>query len=211
MKPDLLSARVEKQRLLQFVLAALVPVGALAILAAREGRFALTGSVEVSITSLIALSLCLVALLYIGQIQRWSRKLRSLATVIEIDRTIHLAGDADGIATAVLSRIGEICRCDAVLVALVKNGSPPVLQTFLARDGEIERPVVETGSFESDEALQIDTRPDHFTLDLEEGVPSYLERLAGAGVRRSLVFPLFARGELGNLCTGGLVATGRNS
>ncbi len=208
-KLDLPSAKIEHHRLLQFMLAALVPVGALAILAAREGRIALAGDFEVSLTSLIVLTLCVVALLFIGHIHRWGLKLRSLAAVIEIDQTIHLAGDSHGIATTLLSRIGEICGCDAVLVALVKNGSPPVLQTFLARDGEIERPVVETGFFAPDEALQIENEPDHFTVGLEAGVPSYLERLAGAGVRNSLVFPLFARGELagvialGDLDSGG--------
>ena len=91
MKLYLPSAKAERHRLLQFVLAALVPVGALAILAAREGHFAHAGGFEVSLTSLVVLALCLVALICIGRIHR---RLAPLETLREETRRI-IARDRD--------------------------------------------------------------------------------------------------------------------
>jgi GGDEF domain-containing protein len=127
---------------------------------------------------------------------RLSKQFESLSTIIEIDRVIHSSIDRKGIVNTVLARIRDIHPCDAVSVSLVRNDAEDVLETFVAR-GERQRcERTEGKGLTRHELRQLRAHPEHMWIDLDARAPGYLESLAAAGVRRSLVLPLALRHEV---------------
>jgi diguanylate cyclase (GGDEF)-like protein len=130
---------------------------------------------------------------------RLAKQLTSLAAMVEIDRVIHSAMDAPGIANALLTRIREVHPCDALAVMLVDPGNPDVLQAFVSEGARPEGEFVESAGFTPEETRQLTAHPDHQLVRMNDAAPPCLEPFARMGVELSLVLPIFVRGNLAGL------------
>jgi len=118
-----------------------------------------------------------------------------LRRLIEVDRAVLSAIDAEGVADAVLGRIGEVCPCDAVLLGLVDPDSKSGWR-FTAADaagGRLREPVLRGPGAGDRERLR--SGAESLEVELQAPCPAYLAPLRRCGARIAVVYPLFAGRE----------------
>ncbi len=142
-----------------------------------------------------------------------SRRLReqfhTLNRMIEIDRAILSALDADAIATPILEQIEDVYPCDHVSLMLLKTESADTLTSFSTDIGQGQSTQSELALFSREDVDRLRDRPADSATAIEAGMPHYLEPLAAAGMAEAVELPLWIDRDLvGLLVLGHRIAGG---
>ena len=122
-----------------------------------------------------------------------SDQFQSLETMAEIDRLILSSQDAENIVQIVLVRIQEIIRCDQIGIASQDGDGQFTQMVMRVRQNEPEPEIIEAEI----ELLPVDhefleQRQGGALIELDRGVPLFLEPITSLGARVCLVLPLFS-------------------
>jgi diguanylate cyclase (GGDEF)-like protein len=130
---------------------------------------------------------------------RLHKQFSTLDRMIEIDRSILSAMDADGIAAPILERIGDLYASDYVALLLMETESAESI-TFFSSDrcqGHWTR--TELKPFSPEDVDRLRDRDETSPVALGADRPHYLEPLAEAGMIQAITLPLWINRELAGM------------
>jgi len=130
---------------------------------------------------------------------RLSEQFGSLARMIAIDRSILSAMDADGIATPILERVGDLYSSDYIALLLMESESAETLTLYSSDLERGHRNRSDLGLLSKEEIDRLRDRDGESPTAIEAGIPHYLEPLAEAGMVQAIELPLWINRELAGL------------
>jgi diguanylate cyclase (GGDEF)-like protein len=142
---------------------------------------------------------------------RLRKQFSTLDQMIEIDRLILSAMDAEGIAVPIFERIGDLYTSDYVALLLMETETAESITSFLSDsslDGWTQRDMKVLSQEDID---RLRDRDENSPIAIEAGIPHYLEPLAEAGMVEAFALPLWIDQELAGLLFLGHRAPGTHS
>jgi len=131
--------------------------------------------------------------------RRVREQLQTLNRMIDIDRSILSAMDANGIATPILERIGDLYPCDYVSLLLMEAKSADSLTSFSTDISRGHWTRSELALLSQEEVDRLRDREGYAPVAIDAGMPHYLEPLAEAGMVEAVELPLWIESDLAGL------------
>jgi diguanylate cyclase (GGDEF)-like protein len=139
---------------------------------------------------------------------RLHKQFSTLDQMIEIDRLILSAMDAEGIAAPIFERIGDLYTSDYVALLLMETETAESITSF-SSDSNSDRWIRREMKVLSQEHIdQLRARDENSPIVIEADVPHYLEPLAEAGMVQAIALPLWINQALAGLLLLGHRAAG---
>jgi diguanylate cyclase (GGDEF)-like protein len=130
---------------------------------------------------------------------RLHKQFSTLDRMIEIDRLILSAMDADGIAAPIFERIGDLYTSDTIALLLMETEAAESITSY-SSDASPKRLIRSEMEVLSEEDIDwLRDRDENTPILLEADIPHYLESLAEAGMVQAIALPLWIDRELAGL------------
>jgi len=139
---------------------------------------------------------------------RLRKQFGTLDQLIEIDRLILSAMDAEGIASPIFERIGDLYTSDYLAVLLMEAETAESITSFSLDSGTGRLTRREMKVLSREEIDRLRDRDENSPIDIKADIPHYLESLAEAGMVEVITLPLWINRELAGLLLLGHRAVG---
>jgi diguanylate cyclase (GGDEF)-like protein len=139
---------------------------------------------------------------------RLQKQFSALDRMIEIDRLILSAMDAENIAAPILERIEDLYSSDYICLLLMETESAETVTSFSSDSGRGHWTRSEMGLLSQEDIDRLRARDENSPIAIEADVPHYLEPLAEAGMVQAIALPLWINQELAGLLLLGHRAAG---
>ena len=139
---------------------------------------------------------------------RLRKQFGALDRMVEIDRLILSAMDAEGIAAPIIERIGDFYTSDYVALLLMETEAAESITSFVSDSGPERRIRREMKPLSQDDIDRLRDRDENSPIVIEAGFPDCLELLAEAGMVQAIAVPLWINRELAGLLVLGHRALG---
>ena len=130
---------------------------------------------------------------------RLHKQFSTLDRMIEIDRLILSAMDAEGIAAPIFERIGDLYTSDYVALLLMETETAESITSFSSDSGPGRWTRREMKVLSQEDIDRLRDRDENSPIVIEADIPHYLEPLAEAGMVQVIALPLWINQELAGL------------
>ncbi len=127
---------------------------------------------------------------------RLRKQFRALDRMVEIDRLILSAMDAQGIATPILERIGDLYASDYVALLLMETDTAESLTSFLSDPDQDRWTRSDMTLFSQEDVDRLRNRDQYSPIAIDAGMFHFLEPLAEANMVEAVALPLWIQQEL---------------
>ena len=130
---------------------------------------------------------------------RLRKQFSALDRMIEIDRLILSAMNAEGIAAPIFERIGGLYTSDYVALLLMETETAESITSFLSDSDRDRWTQSEMKVLSQEDIDRLRDRDENSPIAIETDTPHYLEPLAKAGMVQAIALPLWINRELAGL------------
>jgi diguanylate cyclase (GGDEF)-like protein len=130
---------------------------------------------------------------------RLRKQFSALDRMIEIDRLILSAMNAEGIAAPIFERIGGLYTSDYVALLLMETETAESITSFLSDSDRDRWTRSEMKVLSQEDIDRLRDRDENSPIAIETDTPHYLEPLAKAGMVQAIALPLWINRELAGL------------
>jgi diguanylate cyclase (GGDEF)-like protein len=131
--------------------------------------------------------------------ERLHKQFSTLNRMIEIDRLILSAMDAEGIAAPILERIGDLYSSDYISLLLMETESAEAVTLFSSDSSPDRWTRREMKALLQEDIDRLRARDENSPIVIDADIPHYLEPLAEAGMAQVFELPLWINQELAGL------------
>jgi len=139
---------------------------------------------------------------------RLRKQFSTLDRMIEVDRLILSAMDAEGIAAPIFERIGDLYTSDYVALLLMETETAESITSYSSDSGPDRWTRREMKVLSQEDIDRLRERNENSPIAIEAGIPHYLEPLAEANMVQAIALPLWINQELAGLLLLGHRAAG---